>query len=81
MASERMEKLRGSTVEELRAELHSVQRALFGLRTEISHQASENTAGLRKLRREIAQVKTVINEKSSKAPAPAGAAADAGEAK
>ena len=63
MASAKIQDLRSNSVDELRTELLKIQRALFGLRTQISNQASENTAGLGKLKREIAQVKTVLREK------------------
>ena len=63
MASAKIQDLRSNSMDELRTELLKIQRALFGLRTQISNQASENTAGLGKLKREIAQVKTVLREK------------------
>ena len=81
--------LRDKSPAELQAELRTVQRALVGLRAEISNQASENTAGLGKLRREIAQIKTVLRAKlaadatpaaAASAPPPAAADATATEA-
>ncbi len=69
--------LRGKSEEELHKELHSIQRALLGLSTQLANQASENTAGVGKLRREIAQVKTVLRQRRIEAAA--SAAPGAGE--
>ena len=64
MASEKMKELREKSVPELRKEVVDIQRALFGMRLQLANQASENTASLSKLKRDIARVKTVLNEKS-----------------
>lgn len=55
--------LTGKSDSELQTELHGVQRALFGLRTSISHQGTENTANLSKLRKEVARIKTMLRQR------------------
>lgn len=46
----------------LEKELHELQRAHFALRMQIATQQNSNTAQLKRLRRDIARVHTVINE-------------------
>ncbi|MDO4904159.1 MAG: 50S ribosomal protein L29 [Lautropia sp.] len=43
-------------------ELQELQRAHFALRMQIATQQNSNTAQLKRLRRDIARVRTVINE-------------------
>ena len=62
MAS-KIEKWAAKSDDELRKEIHDIRRAWFGLRTEIANQASDNTAGLGKLRRELARIKTVLRQR------------------
>jgi large subunit ribosomal protein L29 len=57
--------LRVKSPEELNTELLSLLKAKFGLRMQLATQQSNNTAELRKLRRDIARVKTVIHEKAN----------------
>ena len=52
--------LRAKSPQELNEEL----RAKFGLRMQLATQQSNNTSELRKLRRDIARVKTVLHEKA-----------------
>jgi large subunit ribosomal protein L29 len=47
----------------LQKELNELLRAQFGLRMQIATQQLSNTAQLKKLRRDIARVKTVMNQK------------------
>jgi len=47
----------------LKKELNDLLKAQFGLRMQIATQQLNNTAQLKKVRRDIARVKTVINEK------------------
>ncbi len=61
--SAKTEQLKAKSDAELRKEIHDVQRAWFGLRTEIANQASSNTAGLGKLRRELARIKTISRQR------------------
>jgi large subunit ribosomal protein L29 len=47
----------------LTAELNSLLKAQFSLRMQLATQQLNNTAQLKKVRRDIARVKTVINAK------------------
>jgi large subunit ribosomal protein L29 len=57
--------LRTKGNEELTKELSELMRAHFSLRMQIATQQLNSTAQLRKVRRDIARVKTVINEKAN----------------
>ena len=48
----------------LKKELEDLMRAHFSLRMQIATQQLSNTSQLRKTRREIARVRTVMNEKA-----------------
>lgn len=50
----------------LTKELHELLKAQFGLRMQIATQQLNNTAQLKKVRRDIARVKTVMNQKDAK---------------
>lgn len=50
---------------ELTKELNDLLRAQFGLRMQIATQQLNNTSQLKKVRRDIARVKTVLNQKDS----------------
>jgi large subunit ribosomal protein L29 len=50
----------------LNKELGELLKAQFGLRMQIATQQLNNTAQLKKVRRDIARVKTVLNQKGSK---------------
>ena len=58
--------LRGKPPEELQKELESLLRAQFGLRMQLATQQLANTSQLKKVRRDIARVRTVIKEKAAK---------------
>jgi large subunit ribosomal protein L29 len=58
--------LRGKQSEELQKELESLLRAQFGLRMQVATQQLSNTSQLKKVRREIARVRTIMKEKASK---------------
>jgi large subunit ribosomal protein L29 len=62
--------LKEKSVEELNTELLSLLREQFNLRMQASTGQLEKTDGLRKVRRTIARVKTILTEKSA---APVGA--------
>jgi large subunit ribosomal protein L29 len=47
----------------LKKELNDLLKAQFGLRMQIATQQLNNTSQLKKVRRDIARVKTVINQK------------------
>ena len=56
--------LRGKQPDELNKELESLLRAQFGLRMQVATQQLSNTSQLKKVRRDIARVRTIIKEKS-----------------
>ena len=58
--------LRGKDQEALQKELNELLKAQFGLRMQIATQQLSNTAQLKKVRRDIARVKTVMNQKEAK---------------
>jgi large subunit ribosomal protein L29 len=58
--------LRGKAQDELQKELTDLLKAQFGLRMQIATQQLSNTAQLKKVRRDIARVKTVMNQKEAK---------------
>jgi len=58
--------LRGKQSAELQKELESLLRAQFGLRMQLATQQLANTSQLKKVRRDIARVRTIIKEKSAK---------------
>ncbi|HSU62257.1 MAG TPA: 50S ribosomal protein L29, partial [Burkholderiales bacterium] len=47
-------------------ELEALLRAQFGLRMQLATQQLTNTSQLKKVRRDIARVRTVMKEKSAK---------------
>ena len=58
--------LRGKQPEELQKELEALLRAQFGLRMQVATQQLGNTSQLKKVRRDIARVRTIMREKASK---------------
>jgi large subunit ribosomal protein L29 len=58
--------LRGKDQAALQKELSELLKAQFGLRMQIATQQLSNTAQLKKVRRDIARVKTVMNSKEAK---------------
>jgi large subunit ribosomal protein L29 len=58
--------LRGKDEAALTKELNDLLKAQFGLRMQIATQQLSNTAQLKKVRRDIARVKTVMNQKDAK---------------
>ena len=57
--------LRGKDESALKKELNELLKAQFGLRMQIATQQLSNTAQLKKVRRDIARVKTVFNQKDA----------------
>ncbi|MFH2133912.1 MAG: 50S ribosomal protein L29 [Pseudomonadota bacterium] len=55
--------LKSKSVAELHDELLSLSKAQFGLRMQLATQQLSNTSQLKKVRRDIARVKTVLTEK------------------
>ena len=63
--------LREKTPDQLRDELTNLKKEAFNLRFQQATNQLENTARMRAVRRDVARVKTILNEKA------AGAAAEA----
>lgn len=59
--------VRAKTVDELNDELVNLKKEQFNLRFQRATQQLENTSQVRKVRREIARVKTVLAEKTAEA--------------
>ena len=55
--------LRSKDQAELKTELNDLLKAQFGLRMQLATQQLTNTSQLKKVRRDIARVKTVMNSK------------------
>jgi large subunit ribosomal protein L29 len=58
--------LRGKDQAALQKELNDLLKAQFGLRMQVATQQLGNTAQLKNVRRDIARVKTVMNQKDAK---------------
>lgn len=58
--------LREKNGDELQKELAELLKAQFGLRMQLATQQSSNTSQVKKMRRDIARVRTVLNEKAAK---------------
>lgn len=58
--------LRAKNDDELKSELNDLLKAQFGLRMQVATQQLSNTSQMKKVRRDIARVRTVMKEKSSK---------------
>src|SRR6476646_3046138 len=56
--------LRGKQPDELQKELEALLRAQFGLRMQLATQQLTNTSQLKKVRRDIARVRTIMNQKA-----------------
>jgi large subunit ribosomal protein L29 len=56
--------LRGKSGEELQKELEALMRAQFGLRMQLATQQLGNTSQLKKVKRDIARVRTILREKA-----------------
>ena len=58
--------LRGKNGEELQKELEGLLRAQFGLRMQLATQQLSNTSQMKKVKRDIARVRTILKEKAAK---------------
>ena len=58
--------LRTKSDEELRKELQELLKAQFGLRMQLATQQLGNTSQMKKVRRDIARVRTIMKERSPK---------------
>ncbi len=59
--------MRAKSPDELRTELQSLLRAQFNLRMQKATQQLNNTSQIRKVRRDIARVRTILNQKAKTA--------------
>ena len=59
--------LRTKSADELNQELQSLLRAQFNLRMQKATQQLNNTSQIRKVRRDIARVRTILNQKAKNA--------------
>jgi large subunit ribosomal protein L29 len=59
----RATELKAMPVADLSAELIALTKAQFGMRMQVATQQMTNTSELRKVRRDIARVKTVLTQK------------------
>jgi large subunit ribosomal protein L29 len=57
--------LRAKNGEELQKELEGLLRAQFGLRMQVATQQLSNTSQLKKVKRDIARVRTIMREKAA----------------
>jgi large subunit ribosomal protein L29 len=62
----KVSELRGKSGEELQKELEGLLRAQFGLRMQVATQQLSNTSQLKKTKRNIARVRTIMKEKAAK---------------
>ncbi len=72
--------LRDKTPDELRDQLVALKKEAFNLRFQGATGQLENTARMRSVRRDVARVKTILNEKAAAAASSNEAASAAGEA-
>ena len=56
--------LKAKSVDDLEKELASLLKAKVGLRMQIATQQTTNVAQVKKMRRDVARVKTVLREKA-----------------
>lgn len=61
--------LRAKTPDELKDQLVALKKEAFNLRFQQATSQLENTARMRIVRRDVARVKTVLNEKAAQAAA------------
>jgi large subunit ribosomal protein L29 len=59
--------LRDKTPDQLREELDGLKKEAFNLRFQAATGQLENTARMKKVRRDAARVKTILNEKAAQA--------------
>jgi large subunit ribosomal protein L29 len=62
----KVSELQGKDPAALTKELNELLKAQFSLRMQIATQQLNNTSKLKKVRRDIARVKTVMNQKDAK---------------
>ncbi|KKL87105.1 hypothetical protein LCGC14_1938040 [marine sediment metagenome] len=65
--------LQDKTPDELKDQLSALKKEAFNLRFQQATSQLENTARMRNVRRDVARVKTVLNQKAAAAAAEQGA--------
>jgi len=63
------EELKQKTPDQLRDQLVALKKEAFNLRFQKATNQLENTARIRQVRRDVARVKTVLNQKAAQAAA------------
>jgi len=63
------DELRNKTPDQLRDQLVALKKESFNLRFQKATNQLENTARIRKVRRDAARVKTILNQKAAEAAA------------
>ncbi|AQS49451.1 MULTISPECIES: 50S ribosomal protein L29 [Thioclava] len=61
------QELKAKTPDELRDQLVSLKKEAFNLRFQQATNQLENTARMRTVRRDVARIKTVLNQKAAEA--------------
>jgi large subunit ribosomal protein L29 len=69
MAIVKAEELRAKTPDELKTQLVELKKEQFNLRFQGATGQMENTAQMRKVRRDVARINTVLNQKAAAAAA------------
>ena len=59
--------MRGKSPEELNKELLNLRKTQFSLRMQVATQQLTNTTQISRVKREVAQIKTILTEKASAA--------------
>jgi large subunit ribosomal protein L29 len=62
----KVSELRAKNGDELQKELEGLLKAQFGLRMQVATQQLSNTSQMKKVRRDIARVHTLMKEKAAK---------------
>ena len=62
----KVSELREKSGDDLQKELEALLRAQFGLRMQVATQQLSNTSQLKKTKRDIARVRTIMREKTPK---------------
>jgi large subunit ribosomal protein L29 len=65
----KIEDVRGKSADELREQLRNLKKEAFNMRFQRASGQLENTARVRHVRRDIARVQTVLNQRRRAAPA------------
>ena len=65
MANSKADEMRAKTADELKSELVQLKKQAFNLRFQAATGQLENPAEMRHVRRSIARLKTILNEKSA----------------